>query len=521
LLVVIVVVTIAYFVTHYYRNYLSSLISETATASFQLDLYRHLQKLSADFYQRTHVGEMTARLTSDMDQGVKPFYGTVVNGLWGTALLLGSVAYLLYMNWLLFLLFLALLLVNVLICNYFIPKVNRQYRDLRAEYGNLNAKIVENVSAHSLIRAFAREQAMEDETKVTILDLRDKIFRAHRFTLVYLVLFWSFYIFFAPLMLLLIGSLFLDKGVTVGNLAAVFAYWRIASAHVGTILSSVTNLAVSFASFDRLFEFFDETPLVHDAKDAPGLVVRRGEIVLDRVSFSYPNRDDDFGLRDISLDLPAHTQTAFVGPSGAGKSTLAQLIMRLYDTEGGRITIDGQDISQVTQQSLRSQIGFVMQETLLLDGTFRTNMHFARREASESEIVDSLRKAELWDFVKNTPEGLDTVVGEKGIRLSGGQRQRLAIARVFLLEPPLVILDEPTSSLDAITEKAITETFRELLKGRTSIVIAHRVATVIGADRIAVMDSGRLVGVGTHRSLFADNEFYRKICLEQRVEVDA
>jgi ABC-type multidrug transport system fused ATPase/permease subunit len=499
---------------YYYRE----VIAETANATFQLDLYRHLQKLSADFYQRTRVGEITSRLTNDMNRGIKPLYKLATEFPHIFAMLAMSICFLALSNRVLLSLFVGLSLIYLVVGRVLVPRIERRFRNLQDQYGSLNAKIVENVNAHSLIRAFAREKQIEHETKSLILSLRDRQFNAERFMQGFNVFVITFHLIVAPFVLLLCGSLLAKKSMTIGALAAALSYWGMISYMLHVLLENITSIYVAFAGYGRVLEFFDETPLVRDRAGAPSLAVTAGAIRLEGVRFQYPVRNDSFAIETVTLPIPAQARTALVGRSGSGKSTLAQLLMRVYDVTGGRILVDGQDIASVTQHSLRSHIGFVMQETMLLDGTIRSNMSFVKQTATEKEIISALERAQLWHFISESSQGLDTVIGEKGVRLSGGQRQRLAIARVFLLDPPMVILDEATSSLDAMTERAIMQTVKKLTEARTALIITHRLSTVIDADQIVLLDRGGVSGVGTHAELVEKSALYRTMCEQQHLE---
>jgi ABC-type multidrug transport system fused ATPase/permease subunit len=511
----------AYFIVYYAQVYLGCKISETVGVAFQMELFRHLQRLSADFYQRTRVGEITSRLINDMNQGPRQFYSIVYYTLGAVVFLAAACGLMLSFNWRLLVLFSVLGALNYAYANVFIPRVRSRFKALRDTYGTVNAQFVEKINAHALIRAFAREEDVQKEVEGSINKLRDKSFATQHFLFGYMVVSWAFNSVFSPLALIVIGAFFLNKGVTIGNLVTAYAYWSQVTGQLQSLVSGATGIFGSLASFTRITEFFQETPLVRDRPGAPALVVEQGRIALENVTFRYPTRGDKFCISNVSLTLAPRGSVGLVGPSGSGKSTLAHLLLRVYDPAEGRIVIDGQDIAGVTQFSLRSRIGIVTQETMLLDGTIRSNMAFVRGDADEPAIIEALTRAELWDFVSALPEGLDTVVGEKGVRLSGGQRQRLAIARVFLLSPPIVILDEATSSLDALTEASVMQTMRGAIADRTALVIGHRIATVMNTDQIVVLDNGSVIGVGTHAQLYESCDFYRSICIEQRVGAEA
>ena len=264
---------------------------------------------------------------------------------------------------------------------------------------------------------------------------------------------------------------------------------------------------------ERLFKLLGDKPVIEDAPDATGLVVDKGEVQFDHIHFAY--RPDRPILRDVNFSIPAGHKVAVVGASGAGKSTLARLLFRFFDVDQGTIRIDGQDIRQVTQDSLRSAIGVVPQDTVLFNDTLYRNLAYGRPEATEEEVYRAARMAHLEDFIHSLPEGYETKVGERGLKLSGGEKQRVAIARVILKNPPLLILDEATSSLDSLSEQAILGALNEVSQQRTTLVIAHRLSTIRDANTILVMDAGRIVEGGSHNELLAAGGYYAHLWAQQ------
>jgi ATP-binding cassette subfamily B protein len=322
------------------------------------------------------------------------------------------------------------------------------------------------------------------------------------------------------------GTLVISGAITIGTLVALGTYVT----RIYTPLTSLTNarvdLMTAFVSFDRVFEVLDTPNPIQDRPGAVDLVDPAGRIELRDVWFTYPTASEasvasletpgalpevDEGrpvIRGLSATIEAGTMTALVGPSGAGKSTIASLVPRLYDVSSGTITVDGHDVRDLTQRTLRAAIGVVTQDPHLFHETVRSNLRYARPEATDAELESACRAARIWDVVAALPHGLDTLVGERGYRLSGGEKQRLAIARMLLKEPCIVVLDEATSHLDAENEAAVQAALDEALRGRTSVVIAHRLSTIIAADQILVVDEGQVVERGTHVSLLAKGGLY-------------
>jgi len=304
--------------------------------------------------------------------------------------------------------------------------------------------------------------------------------------------------------------------LTGGALVAFLIY----GISVGQSMASLVFLYSAFqeaiGASKRVFQIVDTQPTVQDEPDAKVLVEAMGRVTFDRVSFSYESRQTV--LKDIQLDVAPGEIIALVGPSGAGKSTMFNLIPRFYDPTSGSITIDGHDLRDVTIDSMRKQIGIVLQETNLFTGTIRDNIAFGRPDASEAEVIAAAKAAAAHDFIMEFPQGYETPVGERGTTLSGGQKQRIAIARALLLDPHILILDDSTSSVDLVTEYKIQQALDRLMKGRTSFVIAQRISTVLNADQILVLDKGTIAASGTHEELMEDSEIYAQIYQSQLVE---
>ncbi|MGE0830564.1 MAG: ATP-binding cassette domain-containing protein, partial [Hyphomonadaceae bacterium] len=275
----------------------------------------------------------------------------------------------------------------------------------------------------------------------------------------------------------------------------------------------------SSIDMEKMFTLLDEKPDVADAPDAKALVVSRGDVAFEAVGFAHEGRDQ--GLRDVSFIAPAGQTTAVVGPSGAGKSTVLKLLLRFYDPAAGRVTIDGQDIRAVTQASLRENLGLVPQDVVLFNDTIRYNIAYGRPDAPLAEIAEAARRAQLLDFIEALPQGWETRVGERGLKLSGGEKQRVGIARVILKNPKILILDEATSSLDSRTEAEVQAALEEAAKGRTTIVVAHRLSTIAGADQIVVLKEGEIVERGAHAVLIARDGEYAELWRRQAEEPQA
>jgi ABC-type multidrug transport system fused ATPase/permease subunit len=271
------------------------------------------------------------------------------------------------------------------------------------------------------------------------------------------------------------------------------------------------------ASADRVFEFFDEQPMIQDGPNCRCLQNVRGELAFENVVFHYPTERDSAVLKDVSFTVPPGRRIAIVGPSGAGKSTMLQLIMRFYDPSAGRVTIDGQDVRELGQASLRAGIGMVMQDSMFFAGTIEENLRLADEDATREQMREALQNANALEFVDAMPAGVHTLIGERGTRLSGGQKQRLSIARVFLKNPPILLFDEATSALDSLAERLVQAAMERLMKGRTTIIVAHRISTIQAADEIMVLQDGKITARGNHAQLLDISSLYRDLCSHQRL----
>jgi len=502
----------------YTQHYMAQYIGNSAGVNAMVELYNHLQRLSADFYQRTHVGEITSRLTNDINQGVMPLYTHTISITWSISMIAVACGWILFISPRLILVFATTIVIMLIATQSLRNHIKHLNREVRDETGRINARITEDVSVNSLIRVFAREQVFSERIRQHSAVFLTKVLRTAKVTTIFSDVLNIFMGILAPAGMLLAGAVIVAQGgISIGALVTMMQSWQRTSGPISYILNALTAFYASLASMDRIFEFFHEPLLVKDHPDARRLQVTTGTITMRDVTFSYPADAEHIVLAGLSLDVPAKHSLALVGESGAGKSTIVQLLMRFYDPQQGQILIDGQDLRAVTQASLREQIGFVMQETVLLSGSVRENLVLAKPGASTQEIIAALKRAAAWDFVKALPQGLETMLGERGARLSGGQKQRLSIARIFLKNPPIVIFDEATSALDTITERQILETMQELFKGRTVITIAHRLSTVIDCDEIVLLDHGHIFAKGPHAELLQTCPRYQELCQKQLV----
>jgi ABC-type multidrug transport system fused ATPase/permease subunit len=486
--------------------------------NLQVELYRHIQRLSVDFFQRFQVGEINSRLNSDME-AVSASAGMLSFILvWAPAMLVYSFAMMFWINWPLALIAAVMLVLVSGLTAWAMPSLKRWNRQVRDTSGEASATITEYVSLFGLIKSFSREDHAEERVK----DISDRLLHSRVRLTWYQNLFTDFMQtltrFIAPLVLLFVGAWWIGKGqLKIGDLTAFWGYWLQLGGLATGLVMSFSGLMATLAALDRILAFFRESPKVKDPEHPVTLASVRGQIDFEHVCFSYPAKSGEEApvLRDIHLSVQPGEHVAIVGPSGAGKSSLMTLAMRFFDPEEGSIRLDGVDIRDLRQHDLRTHLGMVMQESLFFAGSIADNLRLAKPEATEEELWECLRAANAESFVCEMPQGIHTLLGERGSRLSGGQKQRLAIARAFLKNPAVLLLDEPTSALDSKSEAHVKEAIARLLKGRTSIMIAHRLSTVIDADRIIVMDAGRVIATGSHLQLRAEVPLYAELCASQ------
>jgi subfamily B ATP-binding cassette protein MsbA len=491
------------------QTYLLGVVGERVVAQLRGDLFGRLVTLSLDFHASRRVGELVSRLSSDVTLVRTMLTQTVTSLLSSLIGLFGSVIILFTLSPTL--LFIVLLLAPALIAIAFLfgRPLQRVSTDVQDTIARSTTTAEEALSGIRVVKSYVRE---DWELERYDTDLRSVVATGSRLAL------WR--ASFGALMGLLgfgalagllwyTGHQVIDGELGIGTLTGFLLYGVAIAASLGTIAGLYGQFREGTGAITRVFEIIDTRPTVVDARNARPMPAVAGRIELDGVSFGYS--PDRLVLRDISLTVGAGETLALVGPSGSGKTTLTGLIPRLWDVTEGRIRIDGLDVRDVTVASLRGQIGLVAQEATLFGGTIRENILYGRLDASEAEMVAAARAANAHDFISALPDGYDTVVGDRGSRLSGGQRQRVAIARAILKDPPILLLDEATSSLDNESEALVQDALDRLKVGRTTIIVAHRLSTIRAADRIAVLDDGWLVELGTQDELLATPGLYARL----------
>ncbi len=471
--------------------------------------FDHLQKLSFGFFDNQKTGHLVARLTKDLEEIGEVAHHGPEDLFIAVMTLVGAFGLMFTVNVKLAVITALVVPLTAWLTTRYGGRMTRNWQALYGKVGDFNARIEENVGGIRVVQAFANEDHERRLFAVDNQGYRKTKLEAYRImaastSLSYLSMrLIQIVVMVAGSYLVLQGEL--SAGGFVGFLLLVGVFFR----PIEKINSVIETYPKGIAGFRRYITLLDTRPDIADRPGAKDVGKLKGDIQYSNVRFGYaPDRSI---LKGLDLTIRAGETIAFVGPSGAGKTTICSLLPRFYEVDSGAITIDGIDIRDMTLRSLRSQIGIVQQDVFLFAGTIRENIAYGRLDAEDSEILEAARRARLDEVIAALPAGLDTVVGERGVKLSGGQKQRLAIARIFLKNPPILILDEATSALDTETERAIQQALAELSKGRTTLVIAHRLATIVNADRIAVIDSGVIVEQGGHRELLALNGIYRRL----------
>jgi ATP-binding cassette subfamily B protein len=536
------------------QRYLGASVGENIICDLRQAVYGHMQRMSLRFFTHTKTGEMMSRLNNDVSGAQQAVTGTVVNLVTNVISLVSTLIVMLSLEWrltLLGVLILPLLILPARRMARVLRDITRQHMDLRAKMSALMNETL-NVSGALLVKIFGR---MDDELTQFSQSAREVRDISVKRALIGRWFFMAMGLISAigtAVVFWLGGHLVLRGAFTIGTIVAFSTYLTQLYRPLTALTNARVEFATSMVSFERVFEVLDMPVEIDDRPDAIALSRSGGHVRFENVSFSYLSEDEEpvglesvprFGrggtmgpvtksgdrvqshpqdqgarphgqrwaLRDVSFEILPGQLTALVGPSGAGKTTITYLVPRLYDPTEGRICLDGHDLRDIRLASLADSIGMVTQETYLFHDTVRANLLYAKPDATQDDLETACRVANIHDFIAALPEGYGTIVGERGYRLSGGEKQRVAIARVVLKDPRVLILDEATSHLDSESEALIQQALEQVMRGRTSLVIAHRLSTVLSADQILVIDRGRLVQQGTHQKLLDRGGLYREL----------
>ena len=498
-----------------YQGYLNSVVGEGIMRDIRTSLVNHLHRMPLSFFTSTKTGEIMNRVSNDVDNIDNVVTGTLVSIVTNVFTMVTTVVTILVLDWRLALVALAIVPLMILPLSpvgrkmYDVRKLTRQKRD---EIESITQETL-SISGITLIKSFVREAFERRRFYAAGTELMKLEIRLGLVGRWFIAAITAMVIIGPAVVWLFGGWLAVGGGLSIGTIVAFVAFLGRLYGPASTLASVQVQVVSAFAVFERIFEYLDMEPEGAEKPDAVVLKDVRGEIAFDDVRFAYiPERA---ALDGVSFRVAPGQMAAFVGPSGAGKTTITQLVPRFYDPQSGAVRVDGQDVRDVTLASLRENIGIVTQETYLFHDTIESNLRYARPDATEAEVIAAARAANIHEFIASLPDGYRTIVGERGHKLSGGERQRLAIARVLLKNPCVLILDEATSALDSANEAAIQAALVPLLEGRTSLVIAHRLSTILGADVIFVVEAGRIVEQGTHPDLLARGGAYARLYWEQ------
>ena len=491
----------------YYVTYQGHMMGANMERDMRQQLFDHYEKLSFSYYNQNNSGQMMSKLVSDLFDIAEFAHHGPENLFISVVKIIGSFVFLFLINWRL-----ALPLVVLVLCMFVFSfrqnqSMQETFMDNRRKIGDVNSSLQDTLAGIRVVQSFANEDIEREKFRKS--NQAFLISKRNNYSCMGNFMSWN--LFFQGMMYLVtlvFGGYLIARGLMdVADLAMYALYIGIFISPIQILVELIEMMQKGLAGFRRFLDVMETEPDIEDASDAKPLTDVKGHVRYEDVSFHYSD-DDTPVLSHVSFGIPAGKSIALVGPSGSGKTTICSLLPRFYDVTGGRITIDGKDVRTLTLKSLRSQIGMVQQDVYLFSGTIRENIAYGKPGASEEEIMEAARRANIHEFISELPDGYDTFVGERGARLSGGQKQRISIARVFLKNPPILILDEATSALDNESERWIQKSLEELSEGRTTITIAHRLSTIRNADEIIVITEDGIAERGTHEQLLEQNGIY-------------
>lgn len=492
----------------YYVNCQGHVMGAMMERDMRRELFEHYEKLSFSYYDNNNSGQMMSRLVSDLFDISEFAHHGPENLFISLIKIIGSFVFLTVINWRLAIPLFVIVIVMVIFSSIQSKKMHATFLDNRKKIGDINARLQDTLSGIRVVQSFANEEI--EKKKFAVSNENFLVSKKENYRCMGSFSAWN--IFFQGLMYLTVlvfgGYLISQDKMEPADLAMYALYIGIFVSPIQILVELTEMIQKGLSGFRRFSAIMETEPDIEDTEDARELTNVKGNVNYDHVTFRY--NDDEPVLSDVSFSIPAGRSIALVGPSGGGKTTICSLLPRFYELTGGKITIDGKDIKDFTLQSLRKNIGIVQQDVYLFCGTVRENIAYGKPDASDEEIIEAAKNANIHDFIMSLPDGYDTFVGERGTRLSGGQKQRISIARVFLKNPPILILDEATSALDNESERHIQKSLEELSKNRTTITIAHRLSTIRGADEIIVITENGIAERGSHDELMKIDGIYAK-----------
>ena len=506
---ILAVIIVAFFIGVHMWRY-GTRVSQRFILNLKQEVHMHLHKLSISYFDKERTGSIMSRIVGDVDQ-MEQMLKNSFNQFYGVLHLLMAPLLMIGMSPTLFLFVLPPLPIVVFAIWQIRKRLRPMYKRMREQQADIGASVQEQISGIKEIKAFGQQDAAHREyTRANIRYVRTVHESMNVFSVNHQILYGSKDV---TMLLIVIGGVWLSLGtevaIGIGAIVAFLPLFEKFFSPIGMLVGFYDVIQRGLASSERVFHFLDIEPDVQDLEDASQLQVVRGHVQFKDVSFAYDDGVDV--IKHLNIDIPAGSTVAVVGSTGAGKTTLISLLLRFYQPQSGSIEIDNQPIASVEQASLHASMGAVFQETFLFYGSIAENIAYARPHASREEIVQAAQMAEIHEFIESQPDGYDSLVGERGVKLSGGQRQRLAIARMLIKDPRIIILDEATSAVDNQTEHLIQRSLDRLMQGRTAIVIAHRLSTIRNADLILVMGQGSLLEQGNHEVLLAQDGHYAQL----------
>jgi subfamily B ATP-binding cassette protein MsbA len=517
MLIIPVLIIIAFAVkgsSLYFAKVIMINVSQEVRKDVQSDMFKSLINADTQLIDNHHSGKFIANLTNDVDMLVNLVSTAILNLFKDSLTLIGLLTVMFYQNWKLSLVAMTM----IPLASFAAKTLGKRIGKVTTEQMNfaaiLNSYLVEIFKNHKLTKIFQMENFEEERANKFINNVKEKARKiAIIFTRASPIMEFLTGIMIA-IMIYYSAKLISINELEVSNFFSFLAAMMLAYQPVRSLATLNVAIQQGISGAKRVLPIIDELPKISEIKNAKELIVKDGSVNFHKVSFNYPKNNQEI-LRSIELNMPGKKMTALVGHSGAGKSTVLNLIPRLYDVNNGDIKIDNQSIYELTLISLRRNISMVSQETTLFDDSIWNNISYAKKNATREEVLEAAKFSFCDEFINNLPEKFETVIGENGVRLSGGEKQRISIARALIKKSPIILLDEATSSLDAETESKIQKAIDHLTRGRTTIVIAHRLSTIVNADKIYVIDSGQIIGAGTHDELIASSKTYKDFCEKQ------